>query len=364
MGQRANFEEDYSGETLRGSYVAGVYYPDKTRVGWWKNGYPEYFAKVLNAPNWIGIHVSIDSQKLDLAKCKVENFKRVLDMRTGLLSRSFAATFADGKKVRVESRRFCSMAHGEIGAIRYAITPLNFSAKVTFSIYADADVVNEDANYDEKFWEEVSKEVNGPAAFLTLKTKKTGFEVCQAIRADELAAEGEAAVRAAFPRATIIRPSIVFGPEDQITNRFAAMARLPFTPVIASGTRFQPVYVRDLAEAIARSALEPETYGGKTFEIGGPQVLTMRELHAAVLEATGQSPEVVELPNFMASLIARFGWLPGAPLTRDQWLMLQRDNLPAKGAPGLEAFGIEPTPIGAVAQDLIAYSNVLKGGGQ
>jgi maltose phosphorylase len=148
MGQRANFEEDYSGETLRGSYVAGVYYPDKTRVGWWKNGYPDYFAKVLNAPNWIGIHVSIDSQKLDLAKCKVESFRRVLDMRTGLLSRSFAATFADGKKVKVESRRFCSMAHGEIGAIRYSITPLNFSAKVTFSIYTDADVVNEDANYD------------------------------------------------------------------------------------------------------------------------------------------------------------------------------------------------------------------------
>lgn len=163
--------------------------------------------------------------------------------------------------------------------------------------------------------------------------------------------EGEAAVRAAFPGATIIRPSIVFGPEDQITNRFANMARLPFTPVIAGQTRFQPVYVRDLAEAIARAALEAEAYGSKTFEIGGPQVLTMRELHAAVLEATGQTPEVVELPNFMAALIARFGWFPGAPLTKDQWLMLQRDNLPAEGSPGLEAFGIKPTPIGAVAHE-------------
>ena len=181
MGQRANFEEDYSGETLRGSYVAGVYYPDKTRVGWWKNGYPEYFAKVLNAPNWIGIHVSVDSQKLDLAKCKVEGFRRVLDMRTGLLSRSFAATFTDGKKVKVESRRFCSMAHGEIGAIRYAITPLNFSAKVTFSIYADADVVNEDANYDEKFWEEVSKEATEGRALVTAQTKKTLFHVATGI---------------------------------------------------------------------------------------------------------------------------------------------------------------------------------------
>lgn len=181
MGQRANFEEDYSGEMLRGSYVAGVYYPDKTRVGWWKNGYPEYFAKVLNAPNWIGIHVSIDNQKLDIAKCKVEDFRRVLDMQTGLLSRSFAATFNDGKKVRIESRRFCSMAHGEIGAIRYAITPLNFSSKATFSIYVDADVVNKDANYDEKFWEEVYKEASEGRALVTAQTKKTLFHVTTGI---------------------------------------------------------------------------------------------------------------------------------------------------------------------------------------
>ena len=162
---------------------------------------------------------------------------------------------------------------------------------------------------------------------------------------------GEEAVRAAFPGATIIRPSLVFGPEDQLTNRFAGMARLPFTPVIASQTRFQPVYVRDLSAAIARAALEPETFGGKTFEIGGPQVMSMRELHSAVLEATGQSPEVIELPGFLSSLISRFGWLPGAPLTRDQWIMLQRDNVPAAGAPGLEAFGIKPTPFAAVAHE-------------
>jgi maltose phosphorylase len=182
MGQRANFEEEYSGETLRGSYVAGVYYPDKTRVGWWKNGYPEYFAKVLNAPNWIGISIRIDNQKLDLAKCKVEDFKRILDMRTGLLQRSFAATLPDGKKVKVESKRFCSMAHGEIGAIRYAITPLNFSAKATLSIYVDADVVNKDSNYDEKFWEEVYKEATEGRAIVTAQTKKTLFHVTTGMR--------------------------------------------------------------------------------------------------------------------------------------------------------------------------------------
>jgi maltose phosphorylase len=182
MGQRANFEEEYSGETLRGSYVAGVYYPDKTRVGWWKNGYPEYFAKVLNAPNWIGIHVMIDNQKLDLAKCKVEQFKRVLDMKVGLLSRSFTATFPDGKKVQVESKRFCSMARGEVGAIEYSITPLNFSSKATLSIFVDADVVNKDSNYDEKFWEEVYKEASDGSAIVTAQTKKTFFHVTTGMR--------------------------------------------------------------------------------------------------------------------------------------------------------------------------------------
>ena len=177
MGQRANFEEEYSGETLKGSYVAGVYYPDKTRVGWWKNGYPEYFAKVLNAPSWIGIRVSIENQKLDLAKCKVEDFTRVLDMKSGLLSRSFDATFPDGKKIRVTSSRFCSMANGEVGAIRYAIKPVNFSSKATLSINIDADVVNMDSNYDEKFWEEVYKDASEGRAIVTAQTKKTFFHV-------------------------------------------------------------------------------------------------------------------------------------------------------------------------------------------
>jgi maltose phosphorylase len=166
----------------RKNIPAGVYYPDKTRVGWWKNGYPEYFAKVLNAPNWIGIHISIENQKLDLAKCKVEDFTRILDMKTGLLSRSFVATLGDGKKVRVESKRFCSMAHGEIGAIRYAITPINFSGKALLSIYVDADVVNKDSNYDEKFWEEVYKEASEGKAIVTAQTKKTFFHVTTGMR--------------------------------------------------------------------------------------------------------------------------------------------------------------------------------------
>jgi len=164
-------------------------------------------------------------------------------------------------------------------------------------------------------------------------------------------AEGERAVREIFPDATIIRPSLVFGPEDDLTNRFAAMARLPFLPVIAAKRNFQPVYVRDLAKAIAMAALDPPRFGGKTYEIGGPQVMSMVELHHAILELTGQGPEIVHTPDFVAGLIAKLGFLPGAPFTEDQWLMLQRDNVPANGASGLEAFGIEPTPLAAVGYE-------------
>jgi NADH dehydrogenase len=163
--------------------------------------------------------------------------------------------------------------------------------------------------------------------------------------------EGELAVRKAFPNATIVRPSLVFGPEDELTNRFAAMARLPFLPVIASTRKFQPVYVRDLAEAIALAALDPERHGGQTYEIGGPQVMTMVELHRAILEITQQSPEIVETPDLFAEILSRLGWLPGAPLTRDQWLMLQQDNVVSGQYPGLEAFGIDPTPLAAVAYE-------------
>ncbi|GAA0553732.1 glycoside hydrolase family 65 protein [Chitinophaga japonensis] len=178
MGQRANFEEAYSGESLLGNYVAGVYYPDKTRVGWWKNGYPEYFAKVLNAANWIGIDIRIGDEVLDLATCQVSGFRRVLNMKAGYLERSFTATLGSGKKVQVHAQRFCSIVDDEAGAIRYRITPLNFDGQLDITPFIDGDVKNQDANYDEKFWEEVQRRTSGCSAYLTLRTKKTGFDVC------------------------------------------------------------------------------------------------------------------------------------------------------------------------------------------
>jgi uncharacterized protein YbjT (DUF2867 family) len=160
----------------------------------------------------------------------------------------------------------------------------------------------------------------------------------------------EAAVKLAANKATIIRPSLVFGPEDQLTNRFATlMSRLPAYPVIAPKTRFQPVYVRDLARAIAAAALDAGKHAGKTYEIAGPEVMTMRQLTEAIAKASGQSPALVDLPDFAANALSYLGFLPGAPLTRDQWLMLQQDNVAAKKSAGLAAFGITPTPLAAVA---------------
>jgi len=166
--------------------------------------------------------------------------------------------------------------------------------------------------------------------------------------------EGETAVREIFPNATIIRPSIVFGPEDSFANRLAGLSRLPVLPVIAPNCKFQPVYVEDLAKAIARAAVDPQTHGGKTYEIGGPQVLTMREFTIEILKAAGRKTELIDVPGPVSSLISRLGFLPGAPLTRDQWLMLQHDNVASKDAPGLEAFDIRPTPFGAVAPEWLA----------
>src|SRR5690554_3575432 len=143
MGQRANFEERYSGETLQGNYVAGIYYPDKTVVGWWKIGYPEYYAKVLNSTNWIGIDIQLDDQVLDLAKCKVEDFQRVLNMKKGYLKREFITELKDGKRIKVESRRFISMARPETAAICYSIKAVNFKGTLKITPYLDGNVINQ-----------------------------------------------------------------------------------------------------------------------------------------------------------------------------------------------------------------------------
>ena len=181
FGQRANFEEKYSGKSLKGSYVGGIYYPDKTKVGWWKNGYPKYFAKVLNSCNWIGINIEVNEQQLDLAICQVDSFYRELDMYRGILTRKFVCSFNDGKKIEVESVRFCSMHDDEIGAISYSITPVNFSGQVKFTPYLDFNVRNKDSNHNEMFWEERVKKAYDNKGVVCASTKITNFQVAVAM---------------------------------------------------------------------------------------------------------------------------------------------------------------------------------------
>lgn len=163
--------------------------------------------------------------------------------------------------------------------------------------------------------------------------------------------EGEAAVRAAFPAATILRPSVVFGPEDDFLNRFAGLMRMaPVMPVVSGDTKFQPVYVADVAKAIAAALADPIRHGGKTYWLGGPRVVSMRELLKWIAEVTGRKPAFVEVPGGIARAMSRLtGWMPGAPITYEQWKMLQSDNVVAEGAAGLDALGIDATPMAAVA---------------
>jgi len=175
MGQRANFEETYSGNSLQGSYMAGIWYPDKTRVGWWKNGYPEFFAKVINSTNWIGLKLFVNGVELDLAKVEVSNFVRELNMNEGYLKRTFIATFTNGNQISVEAIRFVSMVKKEIGAFSYMIKPLNFNGELLVELFLDGDIKNKDANYGEQFWDEVEKNNTKDYSSLTIKTKKLGF---------------------------------------------------------------------------------------------------------------------------------------------------------------------------------------------
>ena len=152
----------------------------------------------------------------------------------------------------------------------------------------------------------------------------------------------------------------MFGQEDNFTNRFAGMSRFPVVPVLGGSTRFQQIFVRDLGAAIAKAAQEPERFSGQTFELGGPDVLTMHELNRVIAQAAGRNPGLVDLPNFVGDAMSRLGFLPGAPITRDQWIMLQRDNVASEGSGGFEAFGIEPASLGSVAPSWLG--RFVKGG--
>ncbi len=197
MGLRGNFEEDYSGDSHRGTYLGGVWFPDKTRVGWWKNGYPPYFGKVINAVNLIGIRASVDGEPIDLARMTVWEYTREVDMRTGVLSRVAMVETNQGT-LQLACWRFVSLARKELLAVRYTLTS-SFAGHIELTPYLDADVRNLDANYDEQFWDLLDGGARDGAGYVTAKTKANPFgtprfTVCaaMAVRAQGLTLRGDA----------------------------------------------------------------------------------------------------------------------------------------------------------------------------
>lgn len=181
MGLRGFFEEAYSGDSLQGTYLAGVYYPDKTKVGWWKNGFTKSFAKVVNSTNWVGVNIKINDLVFDLNRCNIEKFNMTLDMKTGLLTRNVVAKDRNGNVTRFEFKRFLSMDNRNIACISISAQPQNYDGTIVFEPFLDGDVINEDSNYGEHFWKEISSKSDKNISSLTMETYKTDFRSCSAM---------------------------------------------------------------------------------------------------------------------------------------------------------------------------------------
>lgn len=202
MGLRGNFEEGYSGDSLKGTYLAGVWFPDKTRVGWWKNGYPKYFGKTINAPSFINLGIKVNGEEVDLAKSRFTDFSLDLDMHQGLLTRSFTLIKPDCK-IKFEFQRFLSTVIKEAALIKVRATVLEGKADLEFNSALDGNVTNEDSNYEEKFWQPLGEDLNSRT--IQLKTKPNPFGTPQftvllkeSLRSDDSPVEGNASNRMGY----------------------------------------------------------------------------------------------------------------------------------------------------------------------
>jgi len=282
------------------------------------------------------------------------------------------ALVRSGWRIRIVGRNPAAARHllplGEVGQIAAVRADLRVPASLLPALDGADLVVNLVGILDEKGGQSFAQVQSRGAAAAAQAAAAVGaaaFLQVSAIGADPASpsaygrtkAEGEAAVRAAIPSAAIVRPSLIFGPDDGFTNRFAGLIdSAPLVPVIAPETRFQPVYVKDVAAALV-AVIEDLFSGqpGRIFELGGPQVLSMREIMAFIAREIGCGDKsFIDTPDFGARLLASLGSLPGAPLTRDQYLMLRRDNIVSPGMPGLADLGITPTALEAVAGNWLA----------
>ncbi|MCA3323259.1 MAG: complex I NDUFA9 subunit family protein [Roseomonas sp.] len=284
---------------------------------------------------------------------------------------------AAGHSIRIAGRdteraaRLCTMGGvGQITPVAASVTDEASSARAV----AGADIVINLVGilFESRAgdFQRIQAEGAGRVARLAAAAGAKQFLHLSAIGADagspslyaQTKAAGEAAVLAAFPGAIILRPSVVFGAEDQFFNRFAGLAALlPFMPVVAGETRFQPVYVGDVADA-AMAALADPAAAGKVFELGGPRVMSMRQVLRYILDVTGRQRPMIALPEGFVRLQARLGeLLPTPPLTRDQLILLGKDNVVSPNALGFQALGIEPKAVEAIVP---SYLSRFRVGGQ
>lgn len=267
-----------------------------------------------------------------------------------------------GARVRIAERSpknaYYLKAHANLGQITYVPADITQPETLTAAVAGADAVINLVGSFVDmqRLHVEGAKNIAEAAARAGVKSlvhmSAIGADAQSNSAYGRTKGEGEAAVRKAFPKAVIVRPSIVFGREDAFINRFAALIRaLPIIPVIGGRTRFQPVFAGDVGHAVAALVADPAAHGGKTYELGGPQILSMRQMNEWIATQTGRSPIFIDVPDVAAAALATLtGWLPGAPITRDQWIMLQSDNIVSAKARGLAALGVKATPLDAVAR--------------
>jgi NADH dehydrogenase len=279
----------------------------------------------------------------------------------GFVGRSVAqALMATGARIRIVQRNpraaVAVKALGNLGQAQFAAGDVTKPATLERAFTGADAIVNLAGSFGDM--QAVQGEGAGNVARAAAAAGARALVHVSAIGADAASpslygrskAAGEAAVRMAFPTATILRPSIIFGRDDAFINRFAGVLSMaPVMPVFSPNTLFQPVFVGDVADAVA-VALQRGDTAGPLYELGGPRQISMRSLLEWIAGKTGRTPILVDLPDMIAGAIATAtGWLPGAPITRDQWLMLGRDNIVSDGAAGLADLGIAATSLEALA---------------
>ena len=182
IGQRGNFEESFSGDKSIGNYISGIYYKDKTKVGWWKKGYPDYFAKMVNCPNWNSIKIEINNKLLDLSKCKIISYRRELNMKEGWCERKVHLEISDSDEIEIKSKKFISLKRENIGVIKYSIKALNSSLKIKVLPSIDIDVKNNDANWNQPFLETIETSTEKNFSTVNSKIINSDFEITTFIK--------------------------------------------------------------------------------------------------------------------------------------------------------------------------------------